>query len=78
MKKYGLFDSFSKEPLQEYEGDYTMMDKPPFVTIYRYTDPERGTTEATAHVHLDKGQSVKEIGELPSAPFDRRLPGAFS
>lgn len=69
MAKFGLFNTFDTEPAQVYEGDYMRMDKPPFVIIYRFTSPDRGSSQAIANIHLDKGQSVKEIDEATQQGF---------
>jgi hypothetical protein len=63
MVTFGLFNTSDTEPRQVYEGDYMRMDKPPFVIIYRYTSPDRGTSEQVANIHLDKGQSVKGVAD---------------
>ena len=61
MAKFGLFDSSHKAPLQEYEGDY-MQQNGEHVTIFvRTSDPSQLDEQVNA-IRLDKGQSVKKIG----------------
>ncbi len=61
-KKFGRFEFKSAEPVEVYEGDHIVLDES-FVKVLRgqstYLDPN--AAEIVAVVHLDKGQSVREI-----------------
>jgi len=58
MAKFGLFMPESKNPVQEYEGDYLGQINE-CVQIYK----KQPNTSAliVAVINLDKGQSIKEI-----------------
>jgi hypothetical protein len=60
MATFGVFDSSDTEPVQVYEGDYLQLE-PPYSIIYKYTSGNRSTAAEVAHIHLAKGQAVKEV-----------------
>jgi len=68
MAKFGRFEFGKTEPTETYEGDYMKLDAKGYVSIFR-NDPSTimgvPTTEPRLihAIHLDKGQSVREIKE---------------
>lgn len=70
MAKFGRFEFGKAEPTEVYEGGYMDMDKG-YVRIFEgeqmkfYTKPEG---HLVAVIHLDKGQSVREIKESKAVP----------
>jgi hypothetical protein len=60
MPKYGVFTVTDARPLQEYEGDYMVQDKQ-FVQIWKNSTDPAGPDVQVAAIHLDRGQSVKEM-----------------
>lgn len=60
MPKFGLFNSSTVKPLQEYEGDYIQQDKQ-FVYIWEKAKSPDEVGQQVAAIHLDAGQSVKVI-----------------
>jgi hypothetical protein len=60
MTKYGLYSGGNVFTDQEFEGDY-MTQNGQYVMIYRKSQNTSKTEEQVAAIHLDKGQSVKEV-----------------
>jgi hypothetical protein len=62
MAKFGLFNTDSGNPVQEYEGDY-MKQNGEYVTIFNRNQNTSMADNQVAAIRLDKGQSVKQIGK---------------
>ena len=65
MPKFGRFTFGEKEPAETYEGGYMERDKD-FVNIFEGDPPGvlssfEQPNRLIAAIHLDKGQSVREI-----------------
>ena len=63
MKKFGRFEFGKEKPTEVYEGDYMTLDKG-FVCIFK-VKPDFFSLMGTPHLlnalHLDKGQSMREM-----------------
>lgn len=64
MAKFGRFGFGKKEPSETYEGDRITLENG-YVKIIRGGPSliDLGTEQIIAVIHLDKGQSVREIGK---------------
>jgi hypothetical protein len=64
MAEFGRFEFGKVEPSETYAGDRMTLEKG-YVTIIRGGSSfiELGTEHIIAVIHLDKGQSVREIGK---------------
>jgi hypothetical protein len=64
MAKFGRFEFGEDKPSETYEGDRMVLDKG-YIKILRggleLTDFQ--TEQLISVIHLDKGQSVREIGQ---------------
>lgn len=60
MAKFGRFHSGRGEPIETYEGDFMTQDKE-FVKIFKRPTNENETQRQVAAIHLDQGQSVREL-----------------
>ena len=63
MAKFGRFEFKAKEPAETYEGDRMELDKS-YVKIFRGLRNRFDPTDfgkLVVVIHLDKGQSVREI-----------------
>ena len=70
MAKFGRFEFGKDKPADTYEGDYMELDDKGFIRIFRgkpsgFMNDTLGASPAALvnAIHLDKGQSVREIGE---------------
>jgi hypothetical protein len=73
--RFGIFVLGGSKPIEVYEGDFSEMTKPPYVTIYK-EGPDK-SQEAVAHINLAPGYSVRAIADQKPIPFrDVRVPGA--
>jgi len=67
MAKFGRYEFGKDEPAEEYAGDFMELDKG-YVQIFKgehglLAPDERA--RLVAAIHLDKGQSVRELCEEP-------------
>lgn len=81
MAKFGRFEFGKQEPAETYEGDYMELDDKGYVRIFRgkadsfpaltFGAPSSSLVNA---IHLDKGQSVREIngGKKRIVPSKRK------
>ena len=65
MAKFGRFKFGEEEPTEIYFGDCMELDKG-YVKIRKGKPPlvDPGMAQIVAVVHLDKGQSVRELAEI--------------
>jgi hypothetical protein len=72
MANFGHFPSGGSVPIQEFEGDYMLQDRE-YVKIFRRSQTPSVDDLQVAAIHLDKGQSVKELSDSPAESFQARV-----
>jgi hypothetical protein len=61
MAKFGLFDGRLKEPHQEFEGEYLIINGESGETVSVMGKDDEGNQRTVAVIRLAQGQSVKKV-----------------
>jgi hypothetical protein len=70
--RYGLFYHGDDDPVEEYEGDSILL-RQPYIEVARMGD----RYEVVALIHLQPGQTVREIKDRRIPIGDMRVPTAW-
>jgi hypothetical protein len=74
MAKFGRYEFGKAEPTETYEGDYMALERG-FVRIFEGNPDFVGpiaTPRLVAAIHLDNGQSVREIKTVEESPAKQK------